>query len=298
MQPSRTAAVDHTIRRFLVASIATLLALVWAVPHSKADDAAPLELTVVSFNVLVDFGSHPEVPSWKKRRELCVKMLQETQADLIGLQETSPGQLRYLMGQLPDYTAHYYKRRENDPGFPDAALLYDRRKFEEIEKGHWWLSPTPERVSTGFGNTLPRLVVWAKLRHKPTGRELYFFDTHFDNSRPSQTKMAECCRQQMEPFRKTNLPMVFAGDFNTDQDRGDYPKLTSDGWRDSYLASDKATADGHDDNVPTFRNGTRIDHIFYRGPGGTALSWQRLESSDPDRPLSDHFPIRAQLRFE
>jgi len=282
----------------MVCVVASVTVFTWSVSICTADETSPLELTVVSFNVLVDFGSAPEVPSWKRRRALCAQVLRESHADLIGLQETSPGQLRYLLKQLPDYAAHYYHRRKNDPGYPDATLLYDRRKFEPIETGHWWLSPTPERVSTGFGNALPRLVVWAKLRHKQTGRALYFFDTHFDNSRPSQTKMAECCRQQMAPFRETNLPMVFTGDFNTDQNRGDYAKLTSDGWHDSYLASDQATVDGHDDNVPTFHNGTRIDHIFYRGPGATALTWQRLESPDPERALSDHFPIRAQLRFE
>lgn len=285
-------------RRLGTALVATLLAFSGSTSRCTAAETQPLELTVVSFNVLVDFGSHPEVPSWKKRRELCVLMLRDTEADLIGLQETSPGQLRYLLEQLPDYAAHYYQKREGDPGYPDATLLYDKRKFEALETGHWWLSPTPEKVSTGFGNALPRIVVWAKLKHKPTDRELYFVDTHFDNSRPSQTKMAALCEDQLAPFRETNLPIVFVGDFNTDQSRGDYAKLTSGGWKDSYLSSEKASEDGRDDNVPTFRNGTRIDHIFYYGPGGSAVGWERLDTSDPDFPLSDHYPIRAQLRFE
>ncbi len=285
-------------RQPVLASIATLLLIGGAAPRCTATETQPLELTVVSFNVLVDFGSHPEVPSWKKRRELCVNMLRRAKADLIGLQETSPGQLRYLLEQLPKYAAHYYQKREGDPGYPDATLLYDKEKFEALETGHWWLSPTPERVSTGFGNALPRIVVWAKLRHKPTKRELYFFDTHFDNSRPSQTKMAALCEELMAPFRESGLPIVFVGDFNTDQNRGDYLKLTSGGWHDSYLASEKASEDGRDDHVPTFRNGTRIDHIFYYGPGGSALNWERLDTPNPKIPLSDHFPIRAQLRFE
>jgi endonuclease/exonuclease/phosphatase family metal-dependent hydrolase len=264
-------------------------------PTASASDT---DLTVVSFNILVDFGSGPGIPRWTERRDWCVKLLKDTGAQLIGLQEPSPGQMKWLGEHLSEYEAVFYRRMPTDKGYPDAALLYLRERFAEKERGHWWLSPTPEKVSTGFGNTLPRLVVWARLHDKMADKELFVFNTHFDNSMPSQIKMAELCSRQFEKFASQGLPMLFLGDFNTDQKRGDYAKLTSGGWRDSYTVSDQASDDGRDDRVATHLRGTRIDHIFYHGDELAPVAWRRLEWSDPARPVSDHFPILARFRWQ
>ena len=271
-------------------------------PSKKAQSpsaaSSDTDLTVVSFNILVDFGSSKEVPRWPERRELCVQLLKDSHAQLIGLQEPSPGQMKWLGEQLPAYEVVLYRRTPTDKGYPDAALLYQRERFEEKERGHWWLSPTPEKVSTGFGNALPRLVVWAQLRDKLTDKELIVFNTHFDNTMPSQARMAELCSRQFEKFTPRGLPMLFLGDFNTDQKRGDYARLTSGGWRDAYIASDQASDDGRDDRVATHLGGTRIDHIFYHGASLTPVAWQRLESPDPARLLSDHYPILARFHWK
>lgn len=253
--------------------------------------AEPVELKVISFNVLVDFSPQKGVPKWGDRKDLCAQVLREQNADLVGLQEPSPGQVKFFAEQVPGYGAVHYK------GYTDATLLYKQATFDELDRGSWFLSPTPERVSTGFGNALPRVVVWAKLRHKPSGRELLVFNTHFDNSMPSQVRMAELCQQKLKTFAEQKLPMIFVGDFNTDQKRGDYARLISDGWHDAYRASPLATPDGRDENVPTHQGGTRIDHIFYHGPC-RAVGWERLESPDPQKLLSDHYAIAARLVLE
>ncbi|MGD9648587.1 MAG: endonuclease/exonuclease/phosphatase family protein [Pirellulales bacterium] len=279
-------------------SVALAMADPSAADDPPANRAADSDLTVVSFNILVDFASEPGIPRWPDRRDLCAQVLKESGAQLIGLQEPSPGQIKWLTEQLPAYEAVFYRRSPTDKGYPDAVLLYLRERFAEKERGHWWLSPTPEKVSTGFGNVLPRLVVWARLQDKIADKELLVFNTHFDNSLPSQVKMAELCSQQFEKFASAGLPMLFLGDFNTDQKRGDYAKLTSDGWRDSYTVSDQASDDGRDDRVATHLRGTRIDHIFYHGDALAPVAWQRLESPDSERPLSDHFPILARFQWK
>lgn len=254
--------------------------------------APPAEIKVVTFNVLVEISSKPGVPSWRERKDLCIQALKAKDPDILGLQEPTPRQVEFFLEELPDYTAIVAEE------FPDVALLYKPAVFTERERGHWWLSPTPEKRSRGFGNFIPRILVWAKLTHKATGRDLYVFNTHFDNTQPSQKRMAELCETKMAPFRESGLPMIFLGDFNTDQKRGDYARLTSNGWRDSYTASPRATPDGRDDNVSTMRGEGRIDHIFYRGPGLEAITWERFDSPDPARPLSDHYPVFAVLRLE
>ncbi len=279
-------------------ALALLIVALLPGAHTVANDGEPIELTVVSFNVLVDLGKPAEFPSWKERRELCVAVLADANADLIGLQEPTPGQLGYLLQELPGYQAHYYRKRDSDPGYTDAVLLYREEVFDVLETGHWWLSPTPDRVSTGFGNVLPRLLVWAELLHGPSQRRLFAFNTHFDNSLPSQTKMAALCQERLAAFAERQRPMIWMGDFNTDQKRGDYSTLVSAGWHDAYVASPLASEDGRDENVATFFNGTRIDHILYHGSGIQPIEWRRLESPDPQRLLSDHYPILARLRIE
>lgn len=257
-----------------------------------AETEQPLDLTIVSFNVLVSASKVEGIPVWDDRKDLSVEMLKKTDADVISLQETLPKQLQFFLDGLEDYDAHFYK------SYPDSVVLWHRERFEPLDTGLWWLSPTPDRVSTGFGNALPRLVVWVKLRHLATGQELYVFGTHFDNSLPSQIRMAELSHQKLAVFAKENLPMIFLGDFNTHQNRGDYGLLVSNGWKDSYVASEHASPDGRDENVITFPGVGRIDHILYHGGGVSAIAWERLESPDPNRRVSDHYAIMAKLRIE
>lgn len=252
-----------------------------------------VKLNVVTFNVLVDFGKTQGIPSWNQRKDLCAKLLQDADADLVGLQEPFPHQVKFLLEAVPGYSKFQY------PDYTDATILYKTATFKPLEQGHWWLSPTPEKPSSGFGNVLPRIVVWVKLEHLQSGRELYFFNTHFDNSQPSQTKMAALCEQKMKPFIESGLPMIFVGDFNTDQRRGDYEKLTSNGWEDAYRVSEHASPLGRDDNITTFVGSQkRIDHIFFQAERSSAESWRRLESPDPTRKVSDHFPVQATLKLK
>lgn len=255
---------------------------------STAGRSEDLNLTAISFNVLAEFIPSDVVPTWNDRKGLVVELLKNHDPDLVGLQEATPRQVAFLVDSLGSFAAFHFPRYN----YTDATLLFRSDRFELVDSGHWWLSPKADQpLSTGFGNTLPRLVVWVKLKHKVSGQLLYAINTHFDNTMPSQVKMAALCQEKLGLMAAENLPMIWMGDFNTDQKRGDYSTLTSNGWKDSYRASKLASQDGRDDNVPTFENGSRIDHIFYHGPL-EATAWERLESS---KPLSDHYPILARF---
>lgn len=257
------------------------------IPSSHADE---IELKVVTYNVLVELSAPPGIPSWSKRRDAIVDLLRQENADLIAIQEPTPRQLDYLVDNLKDFDVI------RDEKFTDAALLYRRDIFEKLDEGKWWLSPTPEKpMSRGFGNFLARILVWAKLKHRPTGGEFIASSTHFDNTSPSQTKMAALCQEKWKPFIDQRIPIIWMGDFNTDQDRGDYPMLTSNGFADAYTASPQASPGGKDDKVSTFPgdHGKRIDHILHHGPI-RATEWRVVTYAATT--LSDHYPVAAKLR--
>jgi len=303
--------MKHPILLRAFACVSAVIMGLTSMPSHAADTPKePISLCVMTFNVLVNIEKKPNVPAWDDRKALCAQVVQEANADLIGLQETSPTQVAFFKKALPNYGAvGAQPLTDKDMAFfdahvpvfktlgfktyTDAMLFYNKAVFEKLDEGHWWLSPTPDKLSTGFGNTMPRLVVWAHLRNKATGRELFAVNTHFDNTMPSQVKMAKLCHERLKGFESKGLPIIFTGDFNTNQKRGDYATLASDGWRDSYLASDKASPTGRDSNVATTDDDGRIDHIFYYGKGLKPISWERLESPDPAKRLSDHWPVEA-----
>ena len=277
--------------------------------------AEPVALRIMTFNVLVDFSNTPPVPRWERRRDLCLQVVQEANPHLISFQENMPKQLDFFSAGLPGYgVVGVVELGDTDierfktmlpvaaalgmKRFTDALLFYRENTFELLDQGHWWLCSTPDSPNTDFGNALPRLMVWAKLRHKDSGKELVAVATHFDNSMPSQVKMAHLSHDLLQPFIDQGLPVIFSGDFNTSPDRGDYAKLTEDGWTDAYIAAPEASEDGADNNVPTmfFGNG-RIDHVFFHGKGLEAVGWKRIESPDPKKPLSDHYPALATLHW-
>jgi endonuclease/exonuclease/phosphatase family metal-dependent hydrolase len=271
---------------------------------------APTRLRVLTFNVLVDV----ERP-WEGRKDLCAQVVRDSGADLIGLQETSPNQYAFFLEQFPDFgSVGAVELTEADQAelvrlyppvallnltaFTDAIILYRKEMFEKLDEGHWWQSPSPEKLSNGFGNIFPRIAVWARLKHLPTGGELLVANTHFDNTAPAQTHMAKLSHEKLNPFIDEGLTAIFTGDFNSSGQSDDYVLLTSNGWRDSYLACPESSESGRDNNVPsTVRGRGRIDHVFYQGSDLEPKEWRRLDSPDPETELSDHCPILAEFEW-
>jgi endonuclease/exonuclease/phosphatase family metal-dependent hydrolase len=284
---SRRGAFRRSVNQLILSLIAFLIISSTCAPPTLA--AAEVELKVMTYNVLVEISSVPGIPPWRSRKDAVVDLIRHENLDLIAVQETAPRQLTFLAEKLPEFGLI------QDSKFTDAALFYRKDLFDLVEQGQWWLSPTPEKhMSKGFGNFLPRLLVWARLKHRATGGILVAASTHFDNTEPSQNKMAALCQEKWKPFTQTGQPIIWMGDFNTDQSRGDYPMLTSHGFQDAYTASPSASPGGKDDNVPTFpgENGKRIDHILYFGPV-RPIEWKVM--TYPNTILSDHYPVAAKL---
>ncbi|MBI2423418.1 MAG: endonuclease/exonuclease/phosphatase family protein [Candidatus Hydrogenedentes bacterium] len=295
--------------RFVFAALA-LFVIAWCV----AATAHASDVRVLSFNVKVDFEVDESCPPWDERKDLCAQVVKEARADLVGFQETSPNQLAFFQEVLPDFetvgalaltpeevnwfqTAFPPLKAIGFTTYTDSILMYRRDRFEKLEEGHWWHSPTPEKVSTGFGNVFPRIAVWAKLRDKATKRAFVAVVTHFDATSPAQEGMAALSREKLRPFLDAGLPVVFWGDYNADSKDAAYATLTESPWRDAYAASPLAGPGAKDSNVTTSGWDIRIDHILYAGAGLEATEWRRIESPKAGVNLSDHYPVFAVLQF-
>lgn len=258
------------------------------------------ELTVMSYNLRFAGAKGPE--AWSLRRPVMKACLERHAPDLMGTQEGLAAQLADLRADLPAYAMLGQGRDGGEKG-EYMAVFFRRERFEALASGDYWLSDTPEAVgSRSWGNQLPRMVTWVRLRDRSDGREFLFVNTHFDHqSQPSREKSAGLLRARIDAFRP-ELPVLVTGDFNAVAGANSaYAALTGDGFlRDLFLAAprrrnaDLSTFNGFKDPV---RKGEHIDWVLARGP------WESLESEVVDfavdgRFPSDHFPVvvRARLR--
>lgn len=275
------------------------------VPHEAR---GPEPLVVMSFNVLCSFCNLTDYDPWAERLEYFRDIFDRHDPDLLGVQELIPlgDEPGELLALLPGREAVYYAPEEGLP-YPDATIFYRASRFELLDHGQYWLSPTPDKPSTGFAPPqLTRLVVWARLRDRAGDRELFFATTHFDNNSPSQELSAPLVKERSAPFVK-ELPVLFVGDFNSNPSTAAWKILTEDAsqgfvFTDTHAIARERSVISNQSVVPEYDTSQRIDHIFAAG-AETAWSASRWAADltvygAKDGYPSDHFPVVTELDYQ
>lgn len=291
-----------------------------AAERSDANDAVevdagpsgPQPLTVMTFNVLCSFcDPDAAYDPWVDRLDAFADIFARHDPDLLGLQELAfPEEVAEIEALLPGFLALWYDTpHPNDvlDGYPDALLMVRESRFEVLEQGSYWLSPTPDEPwTTGFADQqLWRLLVWAKLEERESGRVLFVASTHFDNNAPSQDESAPLMVERAQAWM-SEAPFIALGDYNCRPGDTAYAALLAAGsaghaLEDAYeLAESPRLGTNQEAPAPWDPEG-RIDHIL-AGPAGafTALDWVvDLSVYGPkDRFPSDHWPVVATLALQ
>lgn len=274
-----------------IAADATPLSL----PAKKPDAA----LAILSYNVMCSFCMNSSHPEWDQKWEQRVPMLRDVitrlDPDLMGLQElqaiipTKSGkpEIEELLGAETPYVWFYHHASATDAedkDYPDALVAWKKARFDKLEDGVFWLSPTPDKaMSWGLAGKaqFPRLMVWVKLHDKQRNRDLFFASTHFDNSAPSQEKSSPIALERLGP--KTQVaPLLVTGDFNSEPADKAYKLLVagqtgvSPPWQDSFVLAKSWGIVHNQPSKPAWDPQTRIDHIFLAG-AQFAVSWWGLD---------------------
>ena len=121
-------------------------------------------------------------------------------------------------------------------------MLWKKDKFECIEKGHFWLSDTPEVESRGWDELYNcyRVCLFAILKDKGTGEIFNVMNTHFGFGDKGQEDSAKLI---FEYSKKISAYKTFVvGDFNMNPDSKGYAAMIK-GFRDlnTLTANDKGT---------------------------------------------------------
>jgi endonuclease/exonuclease/phosphatase family metal-dependent hydrolase len=256
-------------------------------------------LCVMSFNLR--FASNNKPHAWPDRRPVMHECIQSVSPDIIGTQEGLYPQIKNIASDLPDYD-WIGLGREGGSRSEFMAVFYRKARLEPMEYDHFWLSDTPDVMgSSTWGNKNRRMVTWVRFRDRQTGKEFYFFNTHFDHEvQKAREKSAELVRQRIAGL-KTDLPVILGGDFNGGAGtNAAYKILTADDFlKDTWITAEErrgevvGTFHGYHKAVP---NGPRIDWILTRGPV-TAEAAQIVTFSKNGEMPSDHFPIVTWLEL-
>ncbi len=178
--------------------------------------AHAVNLIAGSFNVL---GTYKETHEFSDERlRLAVNIAEYHDFDVFGTQETQYWQIQGFLkngiyncvgvnveGQVP--TA---KNRWTN------AIFYKKSKYTLLESGAFFLTKTPDTHSkaTYWKEKQFRNCNWAKFKDNASGKEFYFFNTHFGLNSIVRLNSAKLFVAKIKEITK-GAPFFTAGDYNT-----------------------------------------------------------------------------------
>lgn len=271
----------------------------FAAPQTDPD---ALVVQVMSFNIrhgdAADGDNH-----WERRKSLLYEVIRSQTPDFIGLQEALRFQLEEMASALPGYR-WVGEGRDGGSGGEHSAIFYRADRFALDRTATFWLSDTPGRPSSHWGNACVRICTWARFRQRKSGRGLYLYNTHLDHvSQPSREQSVRLIVKHMQA-QKPVLPVVLTGDFNAGEDNpaiafltgrtGDNPFPLRDSFRQLHAGdTDVATFNGFGVEPA---DGQKIDYIFC--PADVRVLDAAIVRCRPSgRYPSDHYPLTARLEF-
>lgn len=255
----------------------------------------PTEMKIMSFNIR-NAGANDGPNNWVHRQELFFNTIRSYDPDLLGMQEVLQVQLDAATKTLADYNHVGVAREDGKQKGEYAPIYFKRDRFEPLETGTWWLSPTPEKVaSVGWDAALTRIATWVRLSDKASKEVLFVVNTHFDHV--GQIARHESAKLLREKLKDVKERIILTGDFNcTDADDPIKAIVEGDVFTDTYRklhpepTDAEATFHGFNGHV----EGKRIDFIFTKG--FEVLKADIDRTRDGKRCPSDHDAVTATVK--
>lgn len=208
------------------------------------------------------------------------------------------------------------------------GICYKKSVFTLLNGGVFWLGGNPskpefvrtEDFDPEYGDD-NRACVWARMRHKPTGKVFYFMSAHLDTRSFSGVsyKMVNDNNCINLMYHADNFivpegaPSIIAGDMNVAPGGSGYTHLMNNQgrrhiWNDAYSVADGAGLLGSTATASPFTinsakgeiGSSRIDHVFVDGFDvlDYDINQKKYKTANGmDHYPSDHFPVIVTLKF-
>jgi len=282
----------------LFALVAALLLAACAHVPAAREGGAPVR--AMTFNIRLDLASDG-ANAWPRRKEMVAAVIRREAPDLLGTQEVLLHQKRYLETALPGYTFVGVGRDDGTEGGEFSPLAWRSDRFEALDSGTFWLSPTPETPGKGWDAAYPRIATWAVLRDRWTGQTIRVLNTHFDHvGTVARANAARMIAGWVAGGPTAGAPAIVMGDFNAAP--GSEPFRILAETASSGLADARAINRTPPYGPPGTFNafdiaaapGAPIDHVFVTldlSVTGYAVITQHWEGRLP----SDHYPVLVDI---
>jgi len=257
------------------------------------------KMNVATFNLRLDTPSD-SLNSWSHRKEMVKSLIRFHDFDIFGTQEGFKHQLDGII-ELGNYAYTGAGRDDGKDAGEHSAVFYKVNRFELLDSGNFWYSETPAVPSKGWDATCcNRICSWGKFREKKSGREFYFFNSHFDHQGKVARHNSSLLLLAKIKEIAGNLPVFCTGDFNATPDDDPIQVIYKDGkLRDSY----QITKEPPYGTLGTFNNfdlhspcSERIDYIWVTD-GIVVRKYGVLNEQQYGRFPSDHFPVMVKVSF-
>ncbi|MEM9527412.1 MAG: endonuclease/exonuclease/phosphatase family protein [Bacteroidota bacterium] len=255
-------------------------------------------LKVMSYNIRLNTPQDGE-NAWPRRREFLANQILFHAPLAFGIQEGLPDQVTWLDERLTEYGFIGQGRRGLQEG-EFSAIYYHRTSLQLIESGTFWLSETPDRVSTGWDAALPRICTWARFKHLGNKQEFMMFNTHFDHvGTEARQKSAALILRKTKALNPNQLPVTLTGDLNLTPETVPIQSFAT-ALKDTYDTAlihlgPTGTFSGFHYNYAE-RPERRIDYVFV-SPDWEVTKYAVLTDAVAGRFASDHFPVIVELLF-
>lgn len=257
------------------------------------------KVEVMSFNIRLDHVAD-SMNNWKYRKDNAAQMITYYAPDIVGMQEVVKNQLDDLKERLPQYTALGVGRADGKEKGEYCSLFYKTDRFKLLRNGDFGLSETPDSIGMkGWDAACERIVTWAVLKDKVSGREVAIFNTHFDHvGKVARHESAKLILGKIKQIAG-DLPVIVTGDFNGTVDSEPVVVLTEGGMKNACAIGKVAYGSAwsfHDFGRIPVEKRRLIDFIFVNDP--IEVERYRTIGDKPDNGyLSDHAPILATLKL-
>lgn len=322
-------------------TITSCLALFYAVLHINVPLENPVELgsdniviptsiteqdenlSVMSFNVKCFTLEENEERYWTNRKDDVLKLILDYNPDIIGFQEVTHPQYKYLIENLGDKYGYYgcYRSglniqrgnnliKSTDPNLNifthiaatiiDEAtpIFYKKSRFELADYKTFWLSENPDKPTKGWGAKHKRICSHVELKDHYTNNTINFLSTHFDNK--SDDARLESAKL-INNYIKDTESAILVGDFNAIEYSEPYNELISESLVNTkYMLPENERSSGPTGNgYGKFNKDVPIDHIFVQQAQYDTLSNIIIdERTIEGHFISDHFPVLATLTYK
>ena len=248
-------------------------------------DTANLPFRFLSQNIL--FKDIEGGNSVEDRVPRFTALMQEYCPDVLAVQEHSGGWGGFIDTEFSDiYT---------QVSIQGLAFYFRTDRYEVLDKGGFFMSPTPDVRSQFEGDSGPRSCIWAIAKDKFTDTTILFINCHPDWNNDTQRALQVDVIFQVMGEKMQEYPTILAGDFNTEPTGPVYPRILQE-FKDTYQEAEVKLSDINYTCHSFGESSKFIDYTFYNSI--LKPTHYRIINDTYNGHVSDHYGIFTDFILE